>query len=792
MKLTKLVMLLGCVMALVSCGGSQRPQTTNIDLVPDSFVTPDVVDAEPSQTIEFLTFTISGINAPIRIKIINGEYSVNNGEFVSGASHLTAGDTITLRHVASTEYLSETITTLFLENTKTEFKSVTRAVLPSDDKTPPTASIEFPIDGTIAELHQLVAITGVVSDDNEVTEILVNEVAVQFEPISVDNSDDSYVYSWSATASVEQFGRLKMKVSATDSQGNVNTNSVSTDIVTPIPLDGFVGFEPNSKQLFIANQDSVYALNMQDNSVFNFSELADFDVNFSVVDSTNSRLIWAKTIEQRLMIYTAAYAEHGLGLVEVLYNSSDLIPSGYSQRDVAYSVIDETLAISYSSFELKDDTYSAVILELDLKTGTLRQLAALELDGVITNMAMTQGNIYIDNNMSILSINRETGAVNNESWMLAFDASLPRISIGDMRFKGDSGLMYGVSNAGVFEFDVSNKTRRVVYSFDINPDFKFTQPKIIGFNGNNILVREGYFIVAIDIESSVMSKFYSTGRGKGPILVAPRAMVSSKNDQFIYISDNGGGANSIFEVEVSTGDRRILTQINPEHSVGGSMALDDANNRLFVLSSTVIFEVNILTGSYKAFSSNEIGTGVVVGNMSGFVLDVQEKSLYVIDRSNSNIIAIDLATKKRSLLSSPQNEEEFISGLSGITLDSEGEFLYVLGALKGELYRINVKNGVREKLLDSCLGMYDYELLPEDSTLNSLDYSEKDNSIYIQGETILKYELESKRCSRIGNDNIWFNLGLKFNNKGQLFTTDFSTLNQIDLNSGSEVIISQY
>jgi len=76
--------------------------TGSWDITPDSFVFNDVLDANLNSLYYSDPITISGINAPTDISIVNGFYRVGNSwEFISTPSQLENGDEITIRLISS-------------------------------------------------------------------------------------------------------------------------------------------------------------------------------------------------------------------------------------------------------------------------------------------------------------------------------------------------------------------------------------------------------------------------------------------------------------------------------------------------------------------------------------------------------------------------------------------------------------------------------------------------------------------------------------------------------------------
>jgi len=68
---------------------------------PDSFVINDVNNANPSQVYISNPFTVSGINIPVEISIIDGEYSVDGGSYTSSTWSVSEGSAIRVRLTSS-------------------------------------------------------------------------------------------------------------------------------------------------------------------------------------------------------------------------------------------------------------------------------------------------------------------------------------------------------------------------------------------------------------------------------------------------------------------------------------------------------------------------------------------------------------------------------------------------------------------------------------------------------------------------------------------------------------------
>jgi hypothetical protein len=80
-----------------------------VDRVPDQFTFIDRVDVPRDTFITSNAITVTGINAPTRIWILGGRYSVNGGPFTFFPGKVNNGDTVRVR-VRSSERFATTVT----------------------------------------------------------------------------------------------------------------------------------------------------------------------------------------------------------------------------------------------------------------------------------------------------------------------------------------------------------------------------------------------------------------------------------------------------------------------------------------------------------------------------------------------------------------------------------------------------------------------------------------------------------------------------------------------------------
>lgn len=113
-----------------------QPVTTPSDSMPDAFAFAPQTGVEPGSVISSAVVTITGFDTPVNVSINGGEYSINGAAFVSTAGGLSPGDAVSVRHVAASAFLSDTVTTLTIGGVGGSFTSTTRAATPDSDSTP--------------------------------------------------------------------------------------------------------------------------------------------------------------------------------------------------------------------------------------------------------------------------------------------------------------------------------------------------------------------------------------------------------------------------------------------------------------------------------------------------------------------------------------------------------------------------------------------------------------------------------------------------------------------------------
>ena len=147
--------------------------TLDQDITPDALTFAAISDAALSTQVASAAQTIAGINDAAPISIDNGEYKINDGDFIATAGTVSAGDTVTVRLTTSADFNAASVATLTVGDATAPF-SVTTLL---QDITPNALAFTAI---TNADLAAPVA-------SNAVTVEGINDVA----PISIENGQYS-------------------------------------------------------------------------------------------------------------------------------------------------------------------------------------------------------------------------------------------------------------------------------------------------------------------------------------------------------------------------------------------------------------------------------------------------------------------------------------------------------------------------------------------------------------------------------------------------------------------------
>ncbi|MDP3856823.1 MAG: hypothetical protein Q8Q73_03575 [Stagnimonas sp.] len=184
------------------------------DITPDVFAFADRQNVQPSTTVVWPAFTVTGINAGALVEIgEGGSYRVNQGDWGKQASTVHAGDQVQVRQVAASTKATSRTGTLRIGTASATFTSVT---IPAD-------ATPEPFDFT----DQSNATRMAVITSNTITISGINTAA----PISVSGADASYSINGAAfttsPGNVNNGAQVRLRMTSSSLPMTKTTVSVS-------------------------------------------------------------------------------------------------------------------------------------------------------------------------------------------------------------------------------------------------------------------------------------------------------------------------------------------------------------------------------------------------------------------------------------------------------------------------------------------------------------------------------------------------------------------------------------
>lgn len=756
-----------------------------------------------------VTYTVSasatsgGSITPSSVQVSSGEtatFTVTSDsgfivESVTGCGGSLTGDTF--------------VTALVEADCSISADFVEESVVIVDDNAP-EASISFPWNNSRTNDNQI-TIRGTATDSNEIQAIRVNGVLATTElrtavggSFKNRNSGTSVsdIYHWEATINVPVNGDLTVIVETEDEFGNIDIDAASLDVLAQDIPTNFTIDKLNNRLIGqIGNNELVtFDLATSDVESIQLNGLNAND-NFVYMEGQD-KVLYSSLFDNDLTLYTVTLAT---GDVDELVNHDlNLDPDVWSFAHVKALEFAQEEAVAYISlkyFSATGGSAKTVILKFDPMSLNFETIAdgKTATDKTITTDDIaytTDGLILFDNYWASGSDNISRLDLNGED--VAPFATVPYLLASNIDIDRDESYAYLTGYDGITKVDLSDGSNTVLSLDEDLEELNISQIRSSGIDSahNRLLVADSDLdiIMSVDLDSGARTNFVSNGVGEGRVLVAPREFALDSENNIAYVADDGSNRPELlFTIDLATGDRTTLADINQEFNVYiNGIVLDAEAQQLYVQFADKILRVDIQTESVEEISSESVGTGVSIGAYTGMALDIENNRLVVADAPNASLLSVDLDNGDRTLLSKEgsKGEGDALEGATDVELDLSNNIAYVLSQRLGALIKVDLETGDRELLLDSCKDANGNEKFPEDSgSVQNLDFVASKNQILVTAETILTYDVESNTCYAPSSFVSLFDVATTDN--GNVIGSYFNKLYLIDPESGEKVIISK-
>ncbi len=209
--------------------------------------------------------------------------------------------------------------------------------------------------------------------------------------------------------------------------------------------------------------------------------------------------------------------------------------------------------------------------------------------------------------------------------------------------------------------DLATGNRTVISNNSTGSGINFDNPQdiVLDSNNNRVLVADSGLnaIVAVDLATGNRTVISDSGTGSGTNFVNLQGIVLDSNNNRVVAVDDAGVDSGIFAVDLSTGDRTVISDsstgsgtnfFNPQDIV-----LDSNNNRVLVTDITLdaIVAVDLSTGNRAVISNDSTGSGMNFNTPRSIVLDSNNNRALVADSGLNVVFVVDLATGERAIAS---------------------------------------------------------------------------------------------------------------------------------------------
>ncbi len=351
-------------------------------------------------------------------------------------------------------------------------------------------------------------------------------------------------------------------------------------------------------------------------------------------------------------------------------------------------------------------------------------------------------------------------------------------------------LVYVATFEGIDEIDLVAGTRQNVSIAGPNDPLAFAQIRAIGFDAanNRVVVGDESLdtLIAVDVSTGERSEFISRRIGSGNPLVVPRKFAISADASRAYVADDGGNvAERLFEIDLTTGDRREIGDINqPFNYVASGLALDEAARRVFVSFRHRILVVDLDTEAVSEVASID---STVLEHVNGLLLDSGNNRLLISDPSNDGVYALGLDTGMIELVSraGEKGSGNAFGTLVSLTSSPTPSEIFAAGQSSGSVFRVNLETGDREALVTNC----DLGEAPAFDGLMQIRHNAAANELLVLGSSLYSIDLDTDQCVTLPRSTLL--LEVQPASAEQLLAATFGALLQYDRETGEVVVVSK-
>lgn len=543
-------------------------------------------------------------------------------------------------------------------------------VLATDDDTL-FSSVTYGLDDDAGGLFTIDSITGVVT----VAAPLDFETASQHNIIVVATSEDTSTSLAEFTISV--LDSAVPVVAIRFPTDNSSTNADTLIISGSIELSG-----TNTVNTFVAELGATStSIAVEPDNTWQYSAALTADslnnITFTLTDSDGSIGTHAIIVDQ---------FQTGLPPVsESLGSSQGLVFDSVS--NIIY-VVDETLPGVYA-VNLTNGT-SAIFSSSTQGTGTDFD-ADLE-GGIALDSANNRLLVTDDGNDAVIAVELGTG---NRS-TLASGGSLATPFGITVDAANNRALVVDTTLDGVLAVDLSSGVQTIISDPSTGTGVVPTSPRDIALdtvNNRALVVGTGLdALVSVDLTTGNRMVISDAVTGTGTVFSSIRGVTFDGLNNRVLVAEAGAGFEGIIAVDLVTGNRTELSgqtvgttiDLGADFDSTRGVIIDSADSRLVVVDDAItsLVAVDPVTGNRTlivpfAPATPSVGSGPMLGNPSGIVLDTIANLLYIADDTLDATLEINLSTGNRTIISDSSSPGVQPTAPRGLGYDIDGGRLLI-------------------------------------------------------------------------------------------------------------------
>lgn len=628
LPLLKNIFILSLIAVISACGGGGKKK----DLIPNSFNFTAVTGAAVSAEVTSNTITVTSINKPVSISITGGTYAIGSGAYTGTTGTITNGQTVKVKVMTSASNSTAVTTTLTIGGVTGSFSVTTIAADATPDAfvLPPVTDVQPNSVNTSA----VVTVAGI-------------NVAVPISVVGGEYSINGGTYTSAAgTVSTAQTVTVRTAAAAALSTakdavltiGGVSATYTVTTIADTVAPTAQIMFPPP------VSLSSGATLKIRGTSSDALSTISSVTVAGVDAVTTDNYATWTADVPL------------ALGVNNIVVVTTDSVTN--TNSSAATVSVTRVAAVDLDTARIPAiTTNSFVSLKSMVLDNSNNRLLVLDADRVVSVNLLTGARAVVSD------ASTDTNNILSNPNGIVLDSVNNRVLVTD----GSEKVIVAIDIT-----DGVNKGKHSLISDCTSVDSTtiLESPTSIALDtaNNRVLIGDTFLnsIVAVGLTAGDCTVF-----SDAEPLFYPQEIALDADNGRALVADftfNSISTPSLLSVNLSTGSRTVLSNnttqaTSPLLNTPFGMALDSVHNRLLVLdhdnsgSNHAIFSVNLTTGNREILSSTTIpNNNTLFKFVEGKMVFDATHNLLLVQNFDFNlnvgaIFAVDAFTGERVIIS---------------------------------------------------------------------------------------------------------------------------------------------